>query len=361
MTGKAMIAMSGGVDSSVAALLTLREGLEAVGGTMRLWDRDRDRDRVASTDGKVCGSSDDAADAKNVCDRLGVPHVVFDMREAFEAEVMRRFADIYRGGATPNPCIECNRYIKFGALLEKALAMGCDGMVTGHYAKVSFDSGSGRYLLRKAADTSKDQTYFLYGLNQRQLAHTRLPLGDYTKPQIRALAEESGFLNARKHDSQDVCFLPDGDYVRFIEQFCSEKCPEGDFIDKDGHIIGHHQGTIRYTIGQRKGLGMGFNKPMYVIAKDVAARTVTLGDNADLFGSIVTANHINLIACERIPSPLRVTAKVRYSQREERATLVQTGEDEIRLTFDSPQRAIAPGQAVVCYDGDVVIGGGTIC
>ena len=350
-----MIAMSGGVDSSVAALLTLRAGYQTIGGTMRLFDR-----AAVSAEGKICGSHDDVLDAKSVCERLGMEHRVFDMKEDFEAAVMRRFADIYRQGETPNPCILCNRFVKFGGLLRRALDLGCEYIVTGHYASVTFDAGSGRYLLQKAADAAKDQTYFLYGLNQFQLAHTLLPLGKLTKPEVRALAEANGFINSRKHDSQDICFIPDGNYVGFLERYCGEVCPEGDFLDKEGHVIGRHKGTIRYTIGQRKGLGMGFNKPMYVCAKDVAARTVTLGDNADLFTREVNARDINMIAVERLTAPMRVTAKVRYSQREEWATLEQTGEDTLHLTFDNPQRAVAPGQAVVCYDGNTVICGGTI-
>lgn len=344
-----MVAMSGGVDSSVAALLTLREGWETIGGTMRLFDGDSG------------SQSDGVRDARSVCRRLGIPHYVFDMREEFEREVIRPFAEIYRDGATPNPCVLCNHRVKFGGLLRRALAMGCDIIVTGHYAVNQYDASSGRWLLKKAADPAKDQTYFLYGLTQEQLSHVYLPLGSRTKAEIRAIAEEHSFVNARKRDSQDVCFLPDGDYVSFIERFLGEVCPPGNFIDRDGNIIGQHKGAIRYTVGQRKGLGMGFNKPMYVCAKDVAARTVTLGDNADLFSREVTADRINLIACERITTPLRVTAKVRYSQREEWATLEQLDNDRIHLEFDRPQRAVASGQAVVCYDGDTVIGGGTIC
>ena len=352
---KAMIAMSGGVDSSVAALLTMRKGYDVIGATMKLCDKPETDSR-----GKTCGTSDDVADAASVCARLDIPHHVFDMRDEFDTEVMRRFAEIYRRGETPNPCIICNRRVKFGGLLRRALAMECDKIVTGHYAAVSYDAPSGRWLLQKAADSAKDQTYFLYTLTQRQLSHILFPVGVLTKAEVRAIAEASGFVNSRKHDSQDICFLPDGDYVGFIERYCGEKCPEGDFVDLQGNVIGHHKGTVRYTIGQRKGLGMGFNKPMYVCAKDVAARTVTLGDNADLFSRSVTARDVNLIAFDRLERPLRVTAKVRYSQREEPATLEQTDDDELHLEFDNPQRAVALGQAVVCYDGGTVLCGGTI-
>lgn len=350
-----MIAMSGGVDSSVAAFLTLQQGHEAIGATMKLFDKDD-----IGIQEKTCCSLDDVMDAKSVCARLGIDHYVFNMKEEFAEQVMRRFAEIYRKGATPNPCIDCNRYIKFGGLLRRAEELECDYIVTGHYAAIEFDKESERYLLKKAADITKDQTYFLYNFTQHQLSKTLLPLGKLTKPEVRAIAEENKFINSRKHDSQDICFVPDGDYVKFLEGYFGETCPCGNFIDKDGNVIGQHKGTIRYTIGQRKGLGMGFNKPMYVCAKDVENRTVTLGDNEDLFSSSVKATDINMIAFEKLDSSMRVTAKVRYSQREEWATLEQTGDNEIHLEFDNPQRAVAPGQAVVCYDGDVVVCGGTI-
>lgn len=350
-----MIAMSGGVDSSVAAFLTLQQGYEVIGATMKLFDKSD-----VGIQEKTCCSLDDVMDAKSVCTRLNIDHYVFNMKGEFDTEVMRRFAETYRTGATPNPCIDCNRFIKFKGLLRRAQELDCNYIVTGHYAAIEFDKKSERYLLKKAADTAKDQTYFLYPLNQYQLSHTLFPLGGLTKPEVRAIAEANGFINSRKHDSQDICFVPDGDYVSFIEGYFGEKCPCGDFIDKNGNVIGQHKGTIRYTIGQRKGLGMGFNKPMYVCAKNVANRTVTLGDNVDLFSSQVNANDINMIAYEKLDRPIRVTAKVRYSQSEEWATLEQIGNDEIHLEFDNPQRAVAPGQAVVCYDGDVVVCGGTI-
>ena len=342
---KAMIAMSGGVDSSVAALLAIREGHEAVGATMRLID----------------GSGDgDINDARAVCDRLGIDHYVYDMREEFDKEVMRRFSDSYLSGETPNPCIVCNRYIKFGALLDRAVESGCEHIATGHYASVRYDEGSGRWLLVKAADRSKDQTYFLYMLGQKQLSRILFPVGGLTKQDVRELAESSGFATSRKHDSQDICFVPDGDYVSFLGRYGGMTFPQGDFLDLGGNVIGRHSGAVRYTIGQRKGLGMGFNRPMYVCRKDMEANTVTLGDNSDLFSRRVIARGVNLIAAGRIDRPIRVAAKVRYSQREEEALLQQTGEDEITLEFNTPQRAVAPGQAVVCYDGDCVICGGRI-
>lgn len=342
---KAMIAMSGGVDSSVAALLTIGQGFASVGATMRLVDS---------------GAEHDVNDAASVCERLGIEHYVFDMREEFDREVMRRFAESYLGGETPNPCIVCNKRIKFGALLDRARALGCGHIVTGHYASVRYDRGSGRRLLLKAADRSKDQTYFLYMLNQEQLASVMFPLGGLTKPEVRELAETNGFVTSRKHDSQDICFVPDGDYVRFLERYLAREFSGGDFVDLDGNVIGRHKGAVRYTVGQRKGLGMGFNKPMYVCRKDMRSNTVALGDNADLYSKRVIARDVVMTALPRIDRPIRVTAKIRYSQREEWATLEQTGENEITLAFDSPQRAVAPGQAAVCYDGDCVICGGRI-
>lgn len=352
---KSMIAMSGGVDSSVAAYLTMRQGFEVIGATMKLFDNSD-----TNIHNKTCCSTDGIVDAKSVCERLGIEHYVFDMKSEFDSHVMGKFAETYLTGATPNPCIDCNRCIKFGGLLRRALELECDYIVTGHYAAIDFDRGSGRWLLKKATDTAKDQTYFLYPLTQHQLEHTHFPLSGLTKSQVRKIAEDNGFTNSQKHDSQDICFVPDGDYVSFIEGYFGEKCQGGDFIDMQGNVIGKHKGTIRYTIGQRKGLGMGFNKPMYVCAKDPSRRTVTLGSNSDLFSNSVTVRNINMIACDKVTSPVRVTAKVRYSQREEWATLEQTGDDEFHLEFDSPQRAIAPGQAAVCYDGDTVVCGGTI-
>ena len=340
-----MIAMSGGVDSSVAALLTVKQGYEAVGATMRLLGHSNDKD---------------INDAASVCERLKIEHRAFDMRGEFDREVMRRFADIYLSGETPNPCIICNRFIKFGGLLNNALKAGCEHIVTGHYALVKYDSGSGRWLLIKGVDHSKDQTYFLYMLRQEQLSHILFPVGGLSKTEVRELAENNGFITSRKHDSQDICFVPDGDYVGFLKGYRGMDFPDGDFLDLDGHVIGRHGGAIRYTIGQRKGLGMGFNKPMYVCRKDMAANTVTLGNNADLFSRRVIVRDVNMIAGSCIDRPIRVTAKIRYSQREEWATLFQTDENEMTLEFDSPQRAVAPGQAAVCYDGDCVICGGRI-
>ncbi len=347
--------MSGGVDSSVAALLMQRRGYEVIGATMKLFDNDEVQIRE-----KTCCSLDDVMDAKSVCARLGIEHYVFNMKKEFADGVIDRFVAAYFGGSTPNPCIDCNRYVKFEGLFRRAEQLECDCMVTGHYAVVEFDCGSGRYLLKKAADASKDQTYFLYSLTQRQLSRTIFPLGDLTKPEVREIAEENGFINSRKRDSQDICFVPDGDYVRFLEEYSGRSCGEGDFLDTGGNVIGRHNGAVRYTIGQRRGLGMGFNKPMYVCAKDMDNNTVTLGDNSDLYSTRIKAREVTMSAVERLDRPMRVTAKLRYSQREEWATLEQLDDDTIQLEFDRPQRAAASGQAAVCYDGDTVVCGGTI-
>ncbi len=342
---KVLTAMSGGVDSSAAALLVRDRGCEAVGATMRLIDTMKESD---------------IADARSVCERLGLKHYVFDMREEFAREVLRRFADAYLGGETPNPCIICNQYIKFGELARRAAELGCDKIATGHYVSVRFDSGSGRWLLVRARDRAKDQSYFLYRLSQAQLSSVLFPVGELTKAEVRELAAANGMATSRKGDSQDICFVPDGNYAGFLERYLGRKFEQGDFLDLDGRVIGRHNGAARYTIGQRKGLGMGFGRPMYVCGKDMSRNTVTLGGNDRLFSRRVIVSDINLIAAQRIDRPLRVTAKLRYSQREEYALLEQTGENEFTLTFDRPQRAAAPGQAAVCYDGECVLCGGSI-
>lgn len=348
MNNKVMLGMSGGVDSAVAAYLLSRQGYDVSGVTLRLYVGER-----------ACGSADDADDARRVAEALGISHRVVTLTEDFRREVMDRFAACYQKGTTPNPCIDCNRYIKFGRMLELARSHDVEHIATGHYAVIEKDS-CGRYLLKKAKDAHKDQTYVLYSLTQDQLSHTLFPLGGYHKSEIREIAEEQGFVNAKKRDSQDICFVPDGDYAAFIERHTGKTFPEGDFIDRDGNRLGTHRGIIRYTVGQRKGLGIALGKPAFVCAKDVTANTVTLGDNADLFSRTLTAHDVNLIACDSLETPTRVTAKVRYGQAEQPAMAVQLDEGCLQVTFDEPQRAIAAGQSVVLYDGDTVIGGGII-
>ena len=348
MNQKVMIGMSGGVDSAVAALLLKEWGYDVFGVTLRLYVGER-----------ACGSADDAEDARRVAEALGMPHEVVTLTDSFRREVMDRFAECYKKGATPNPCIDCNRYIKFGEMLDRAETLDMGHIATGHYARIERD-GSGRYLLKKAADAHKDQTYVLYTLTQHQLAHTLLPLGGYRKSEIREIAEAHGFVNAHKRESQDICFVPDGDYASFIERHTGETFPEGDFVDRNGNRLGTHLGIIRYTVGQRKGLGIALGKPAFVCGKNVETNTVTLGDNDDLFSTTLTAHDVNLIACESLDAPVRVTAKVRYGQAEQSATARMTEEGRLRVEFDTPQRAIASGQSVVLYDGDTVVGGGII-
>jgi tRNA-specific 2-thiouridylase len=353
---KAVIAMSGGVDSSVAALLTLRSGAMCVGVTLKLFDNDD----VGESREKSCCSLADAEDARRVAYGLGMPHYVFDFSGDFRRGVIDRFVREYVCGRTPNPCIDCNRFIKFKRLMRRAGDMGFDCVVTGHYARISRDAGSGRMLLRRAADASKDQSYVLYAMTQEELAHTRFPLGGMNKSGVREIAAENGFINARKRDSQDICFVRSGKYADFIETYTGEQYPSGDFVDTDGTVLGRHRGLIRYTVGQRRGLGLALPAPLYVREKRIRDNTVVLCSEQGLYSRVVEAQDINLIATASIGGSLRVTAKLRYSQKDRAATVWQTGEDRLRVEFDEAGRAAASGQAVVLYDGDIVIGGGTI-
>lgn len=356
MSNKALIAMSGGVDSSVAAFLTKKAGYECMGATMKLYHNED----IGLCKEHTCCSVDDVEDARNVATALGMPYYVFNFSERFTEEVMDKFVRCYECGITPNPCIDCNRYLKFEYLYNRAKELGLHYVVTGHYARIEHDETTGRYLLKKSVDEQKDQSYVLYSLNQEQLSHTLFPLGGMCKSEVRAIAEEEGFINAKKHDSQDICFVPDGKYAEFIENYTQKHYPAGDFIDINGNVLGKHKGIIRYTVGQRKGLGLSLKEPMYVMSVNVSDNTVTLGRNEDLFSTTLTARDINLISVPEITTPLRVKAKVRYRHTEQWATVTQTDTDEIKLVFDEPQRAITKGQAVVMYDGDIVVGGGTI-
>lgn len=351
---KVLVAMSGGVDSAVSAHL-IKQQYEALGVTMKLHD---ESDNLIYGENSCC-SNQDIADAKSVCDLVGIPHEVHDFGTSFKDCVIKDFIDSYKNGSTPNPCVVCNRKIKFEALLKMALERGYDAIATGHYARIEKRT-DGRYLLKKALDLTKDQSYVLYSLTQHQLSHTIFPLGEMTKQDARDLAAKIGFTNARKHDSQDICFVPDGNYVSFIERTTGEKFKKGNFVDLNGNILGKHEGIIKYTIGQRKGLGIAFGEPIYVIKKDVNNNTVILGRNSDLFGTTLTANNINLISCDKITESMRVKAKIRYNQKEQPATVIQLDDDRIQVIFDEPQRAITKGQSVVLYDGDIVVGGGII-
>jgi len=346
--------MSGGVDSSVAAALFLDQGCQCIGVTLKLY-----KDESFQPSGGCCSLAD-VNDARNVAFSLGMDHYVLNFTDEFDKRVIRHFVETYEQGGTPNPCIECNRHIKFNSLLLRTLQLDFDFLVTGHYARITHDPASGRYLLKKALDEKKDQSYVLYCLTQQQLKRTRFPLGELSKNEVRKIAEDKNFVNASKEESQDICFVPDGDYGRFIEEYTGKSYPHGDIIDMEGKILGRHKGLIRYTIGQRRGLGVAANVPIYVASKSTENNTVTLAPDEALFSKSLTAKDINLIACEDIKKPLRVMVKTRYLQIAQSAIAEQTADGTLHIEFEKPQRAITPGQAMVMYDGDIVVGGGTI-
>lgn len=360
MNNRALIAMSGGVDSSVAAYIMKQRGFECIGATMKMFDRNvlEERRTEEAVSCKTCCSLEDVEDARSVAFRLGIPYYVFNFKEDFRSCVIDPFVRAYESGDTPNPCISCNRYLKFDRFLQRARELGCGTVVTGHYARI--EEKDGRFILRKAADEKKDQSYVLYNLTQEELSHVCFPLGTMQKEQIRQIAGEQGFVNAHKPDSQDICFVPDGDYVRFMEKYTGRSYPDGDFIDKDGKVLGRHKGAVRYTIGQRKGLGIAFGQPMYVCAKDICANTVTLAPDEDLFRTELTADDLNWISIPELTAPMEVCARIRYRHKEQPAVVEPLSADTVRVIFREPQRAVTPGQSVVFYDGDCVVGGGRI-
>jgi len=344
---RVIVAMSGGIDSSVAALLMKRQGYDCAGVTMKLFE---------------CAPAG-IEDAQNIAELLDMPFYVIDFKEDFEKEIINKFVKSYIDGATPNPCIDCNRFIKFKRLFQRAKELDYNYVATGHYARAEYDGVNGRHLLKKGIDEKKDQSYVLYSMTQEQLSHIKFPLGSLNKPEVREIAEEHGFLNAHKKESQDICFIQknqDGNYADFIEKYTGKIFPSGDFIDTAGNVLGRHNGIIRYTVGQRRGLGVALNQPMYVREKCAETNTVTLCTDEELYSKSLTARNINLIAIDKIDGKIKITAKVRYNQKEQPAVAEQTGDGELRVEFDSPQRAITRGQAVVLYDGDTVVGGGTI-
>lgn len=346
------VAMSGGVDSSVAAWLLQQEGHELMGVTLRLFDRE--------APGGTCGAGDDLADARAVAERLGMPHQVLDCRTCFRERVIQPFAAAYEAGRTPNPCVECNREIKFGELLRRSLELGAEAVATGHYVRLERDSATGRWLLKKALHPEKDQSYVLYGLTQEQLSRSRFPLGGLSKEEIRAIAARQGFGNAGKKESQDICFIPDGDYAAFLRRYTGREYPPGPFLDQSGSRLGTHEGIVSYTVGQRRGLGISSEGRLYVKELRPEDNAVVLSDNAALFTRVLTADRLNLVPTDRLSAPIRARARIRYRQQEQPCTIEQTGPDTVRVEFDQPQRAVTPGQAVVFYDGDLVLGGATI-
>lgn len=353
---KAMVAMSGGVDSSVAAYIVKSSGYETMGVTMKLFGNSE----VEST----CCSLDDVEDARSVANKLGINYYVFNFEDDFDKEVIKRFVEAYEEGRTPNPCIDCNRYIKFKRLFQRAMELRQDYVVTGHYARVLFDKSSGRYLLTKSLETGKDQSYVLYSMDQNQLAHAMFPLGNMSKEETREIALEQGFVNAKKRDSQDICFVPDGKYSDFIRNYTGKDYPEGDFVDMDGKILGRHKGLIHYTIGQRRGLGLALPESLYVKEKNISENKVILARDSELYSDYLEVKSLNWIAIPELNNDLRCLVKIRYSQKGEVARLIPLDEDRVAIEFDEPQRAPTPGQAAVFYDGNeggaTVIGGGTI-
>lgn len=354
--GKVVVGMSGGVDSSVAAYLLLEAGYDVIGVTMQIWQQEDDD--TVSENGGCCGLSA-VEDAARVASKLGIPHYVMNFREEFSEKVIRYFMDEYLAGRTPNPCIACNRYVKWESLLQRSLQIGADCIATGHYARIA-KLPNGRYALRRSATDEKDQTYALYSLTQEQLARTLMPVGDYEKPEIRGIAEQLGLSVADKPDSMEICFVPDKDYAGFIRANSGREIPEGNFVTSDGRVLGRHKGITHYTIGQRKGLNLSMGHPVFVTELRPETNEVVIGEAEDVFTDRLRCNRLNFMSVPDLEGEMPVIAKIRYNHRGARAVVRKTGPDEAEVIFEEPVRAVTPGQAVVFYDGDYVVGGGTI-
>jgi tRNA-specific 2-thiouridylase len=366
-TGTIAVAMSGGVDSSTVAAMLRAEGHNVIGLTMQLWNQRRLAGKEGmpeSVQGRCC-SLDDVYDARRVAQQIGIPYYVVNHEERFERDVIRPFVEEYVSGRTPIPCSLCNNHLKFDQLLIVAQQIGAERVATGHYARVSFDGARSRWLLKRPADSSKDQTYFLFGLTQEQLSRTIFPLGDMTKPEVRELARHHGLALAEKPDSQEICFVPGGDYKRFIDAYLAEQGEAladtaGDLVTANGEVIGEHAGIHNFTVGQRKGLGVATGSPLYVIQISGANKQVIVGGEKHLYSRTLRARRVNLIAVDDLHEPMRVAVKIRHRHEPAAAMIERSGDDEILVIFDDPQRAITPGQAAVFYDGEVVMGGGWI-
>ncbi len=353
---KVVVGMSGGVDSSVAAWLLKEQGYDVIGVTMQIWQEEDEQ--VQEENGGCCGLSA-VDDARRVASSLGIPYYVMNFRKEFKEHVIDYFIDEYLHGRTPNPCIACNRYVKWESLLERSRRIGADYIATGHYARIE-KLPNGRFSLRVSETGAKDQTYALYNLTQEQLSSTLMPVGSYTKDEIRKMAKELGLLVAEKPDSQDICFVPDGDYASFIEETTDAGSRPGNFVLSDGSVVGTHKGIIHYTVGQRKGLGLSMGHPVFVLEIRPDTNEIVVGTGEESLTRKVRARHINFMSVEDLSEKKRVFAKIRYNHKGAWCTVEKTGEDEILCTFDEPQRAVTPGQALVLYDGEYVLGGGTI-
>ena len=356
---KVVVAMSGGVDSSVTAALLKEEGYEVIGATMQIWPSNELADE-AERFGGCCGLGA-VADAKRVAHKLGITHYVMNFRDLFAEKVIANFCREYSLGRTPNPCIRCNEYIKFDALLTRAEELDADFVATGHYARLERDEVSGRYLLKKGVDRSKDQSYVLYVMTQNQLRHALMPLGGFTKERVRQVAGELGLPVADKAESQEICFIPDGDYTRFLKEYMPQAAKPGPIMDREGKTLGEHRGILFYTIGQRKGLGISAREPLYVVAIDRERNAIIVGTKREVYGDELIAANLNWIAIESLEQPLQLKAKIRYRHREVAAVITPVlSEDRVHVRFKQPQMAMTPGQAIVFYHKDTVVGGGTI-